>query len=998
MASISIDADAFGRRVDRLAKAWTEAKKNDRSVKKEGEEIVESNAFNGFSDSDALIFNVGKIAEDDPYPKGVALQYWLLGYEVPDCTMILNQSELIFVVSEKKASILSSLSSVKGTWFKSVRFITKSKTPESIEEAYKQAVTTIKSSFNGTKIGVFSKESYEGKSTALWDAAIKKENFQEVDISDDVFSVMGPKEESEIENIKVASNIAQTILKEFIVPEILSVLDNEKKVTHSRLSIKAEDVLSNEKVRDKIKLSKTYDYSLSDWIYNPIIQSGGKYDLKLQTESDNNPLQEGIIICSLGVRYKSYCGNISRTFIMNSTEDQETNYKFLNSLRNHVISKIHEGLKCSDIYDIAYKYVEENRSDLLPHFTKFAGWSMGISFAESGHKLTKKSTTSIVEKGSVINLSLGFSNLTAKNKSRDNYSLLISDTVVIGEETIVKNEDGTEKINNKVLTSFGSGFKDISWDANDDVDVDDKPKTTRGVAETKDRRSRDDKGKAKAIEKRNEHQRSLHEKLQKEGIQRFENGKGTLEEKATEFKKFESYKKDIQIPSNVKNLEIYLDKRQETVVLPIYGQAVPFHLNTLRNVTKSEETEYTFLRFNFITPNSGGVKEFGMPFENHNATFVKTLSFRSKDHRRFSEIEREINDLKKELVKKRLEDQEKADLVEQSKLIEVKGHRPFTLPDVFSRPSLDKQLSGDLSLHTNGLRYNLHQTNKYADILFNNIKHLIFQRCDNEMIVIIHFHLKNPVMIGSRKTKDVQFFREVTDAAIEETGRSKGRRYHGDDDELHLAQEQRRRRGQLNKEFRGFAEKIQDASRIPLEAPYRDLSFSGVYARQLSLIQPTNNCLIHLVDLPFLVVTMSEVEIAHFEGVQFGTKHFDLILVFKDYHKPVLHINTISSKSIEHVKDWLDSLDIPFSEGAAALSWAPIMKTITSDPKDFYEQGGWSFLFPEESDSDEEEQISEFEASEVESESESDYSEESESEVSTAEEESEVSDYADSDE
>lgn len=40
-----------------------------------------------------------------------------------------------------------------------------------------------------------------------------------------------------------------------------------------------------------------------------------------------------------------------------------------------------------------------------------------------------------------------------------------------------------------------------------------------------------------------------------------------------------------------------------------------------------------------------------------------------------------------------------------------------------------------------------------ADILFSNIKHLFFQPCDHEVIVLIHVHLKSPIMIGKKKAK-----------------------------------------------------------------------------------------------------------------------------------------------------------------------------------------------------------------------------------------------------
>ena len=48
-----------------------------------------------------------------------------------------------------------------------------------------------------------------------------------------------------------------------------------------------------------------------------------------------------------------------------------------------------------------------------------------------------------------------------------------------------------------------------------------------------------------------------------------------------------------------------------------------------------------------------------------------------------------------------------------------------------------------------------------VDILYNNIKHALFQPCDGEMIILLHFHLKNPIMFGKKKQQDVQFYTEV---------------------------------------------------------------------------------------------------------------------------------------------------------------------------------------------------------------------------------------------
>lgn len=92
------------------------------------------------------------------------------------------------------------------------------------------------------------------------------------------------------------------------------------------------------------------------------------------------------------------------------------------------------------------------------------------------------------------------------------------------------------------------------------------------------------------------------------------------------------------------------------------------------------------------------------------------------------------------------------------------------------------------------------------------------------------------------------------------------------------------------------------------------------------------------------------------------------MFVFKDFNRPPVHINSIPVESLEPVKDWLDSVDIPFTEGPLNLNWSTIMKTVTSDPYGFFAEGGWSFLTNESDSEDgsESEEESAFEPSESE--------------------------------
>ena len=118
-----------------------------------------------------------------------------------------------------------------------------------------------------------------------------------------------------------------------------------------------------------------------------------------------------------------------------------------------------------------------------------------------------------------------------------------------------------------------------------------------------------------------------------------------------------------------------------------------------------------------------------------------------------------------------------------------KGKKPV-MNDLKIRPNLTgKKIGGTLECHFNGFRYITQNRLERVDILYRNIKHAFYQPCDNEMIILIHFHLYKPMMIGKRKTWDIQFFTEA--GMMTEDLDIRGRRNNYDVDEYE--QEERER-------------------------------------------------------------------------------------------------------------------------------------------------------------------------------------------------------------
>lgn len=124
------------------------------------------------------------------------------------------------------------------------------------------------------------------------------------------------------------------------------------------------------------------------------------------------------------------------------------------------------------------------------------------------------------------------------------------------------------------------------------------------------------------------------------------------------------------------------------------------------------------------------------------------------------------------------------------------------------------------------------------------------------------------------------------------------------------------------------------------------------------------------------------------------------MFVYKDFNRPPIHINTIPVESLDRVKEWLDSVDMAYTEGPLNLNWATIMKTVSTDPHSFFKEGGWSFLTQDSDDEDaeqsEEESAFEMDDSELaESASESDAESDFDDDASASDDEGEESGVSD---
>ncbi len=117
------------------------------------------------------------------------------------------------------------------------------------------------------------------------------------------------------------------------------------------------------------------------------------------------------------------------------------------------------------------------------------------------------------------------------------------------------------------------------------------------------------------------------------------------------------------------------------------------------------------------------------------------------------------------------------------------------------RPNIvGKKTLGSLEIHQNGVRFSS-QKGQVIDILFSNIKHCFYQPCGgDELIVILHFNLKTPVMVGTKKVNDVQFYKE-SGAVADDLDIKTARKKLNDMDEFEQEQRERLMKKKLNAKF-----------------------------------------------------------------------------------------------------------------------------------------------------------------------------------------------------
>lgn len=180
-------------------------------------------------------------------------QQWLFGVEITDTAIIFCDKMVVFVASPKKIAFFKQIENGKeNDHLPKYVFVNREKT-DADKKFLKEAIDHIKKSgsvswrphlsnlkdtewtlsglgfsFQGSKIGVFLKDKYDGEFFQDWTKAIDQAGFDKVDAGVLMSNVLAVKDEAELNNIKKAAEITNRIFSKQLKDQIINIIDGEK--------------------------------------------------------------------------------------------------------------------------------------------------------------------------------------------------------------------------------------------------------------------------------------------------------------------------------------------------------------------------------------------------------------------------------------------------------------------------------------------------------------------------------------------------------------------------------------------------------------------------------------------------------------------------------------------------------------------------------------------------------------------------------------------------
>jgi nucleosome binding factor SPN SPT16 subunit len=886
--------------------------------------------------------------------KILAIQSYLFRFEFINSTLVVLPTKIIFFSHRQKIALIKEYVLEEGQSITEISF--DGKEPTSVD--FDSFLRILKES-NVRNLGFFEKEKPVGFFNENFLTKIK--NITNLtDVSKEVQEFLAVKEPKELELIRASSKLTCSFFRK-LIEDVEEVVDSGEKVLHSKISDQVDTFMEKAKKKpNKWKLNGFY----YDFVYAPKIQSNRTYTTKLTSGNSNETLSSDCIILNLCGKYYELNSLLVRTLLVNPTPTDKKNYQALKYLHSKVISNLTIGRELCEVYQKTKASFAKRYPELQDKLPASFGFGIGYEFKERCLNINHKNKK-VIKENHVFAVVTSLKNLKGF-KSNKEYLMQLADTVIVTPNTC---DIITDKIS-KNIEEIGYDFEEESDEENSKRAENGKLQEHDNYMESKlkllNEKSNQFEGKRmtraalqrekilndnRRKKERVKHQRELLDAKMKEIEERFNNG--TFINKNSIAKKM--IVKDIKLynqtnfPPHLKLDEVRTDMKKWCILLPINDRVVPFHIALLKNVVKQSDGEFSRVRFNFFHPGVAvPTLEFPVAESLPDETiYLQELTYRSMNHETISSLTKRIKDLRKKWT---LRD----DTVEGANRMVELGSRLAVLHDLKMRPTLaGKKTKGTLSAYTRGYKF-VSKKNNVFELPHSNIKHAIFQPCDENMMIILHFKLHKPILVNKKKTQDVQFYCEVGAIAEDLNDPRRNRNRFDYPNEMQEEEMERYMQQKYNDAFLSFVEKVNTNAQdcVQFESPFSEYSFYGSPYYNNVLISPCDRCLVSIINTPLFVLSLDDIEIVSIERIDNKIKNFDMIIIFKDYSKSVQSISNIPKSDLEKIRHWLDSKNILFFEGGKInLKWDNILKRIRENGRDFiFEEGGWRGFFDDDDD------------------------------------------------
>lgn len=115
----------------------------------------------------------------------------------------------------------------------------------------------------------------------------------------------------------------------------------------------------------------------------------------------------------------------------------------------------------------------------------------------------------------------------------------------------------------------------------------------------------------------------------------------------------ESYRNESYVPKDL-NQRICIDRKNDSLLLPINGFLLPIHFSNIKTVSKTDEGECSYLRINLGVLARASIPERLLAQTDDDILAIKSITLKSADPLHFQEILKSVNDFRKEFVSRYL--------------------------------------------------------------------------------------------------------------------------------------------------------------------------------------------------------------------------------------------------------------------------------------------------------------------------------------------------------